>query len=101
MVGSLLTLVLAYPLGSAAALQLDFHKSSPVHRSLARRGHAEVPLLENALHIEYFINVSVGSPPQVSSSAQGLTDKQLTIEPASAAPVRHRKQRCLVPLSVL
>jgi hypothetical protein len=54
---------------TASALQLDLHKGGQQRVRLEQRGHSEAPLIENALRSEYFINVSVGTPPQVGPSS--------------------------------
>lgn len=70
MLDLLVFLAVIWPLVAASSLQLDFHKATQLRRGLERREHAEVPLVENPLHSEYFINISVGTPPQVGQTLQ-------------------------------
>jgi hypothetical protein len=55
---------------SAQAVKLDFWKNKPPHRStLARRSDDDVgsPVTGDYWRVQYFINVTIGTPPQIFS----------------------------------
>jgi hypothetical protein len=65
----LLVLALVCALASAKTVKLDFHKHKQLHRTksstLERRDDSvPAPLTGDYYHVEYFINVTIGTPPQ-------------------------------------